>query len=294
MKTMDGLEATRILRSQPAGAKMVIVALTAHAMPGDRARCIAAGMDDYLSKPVSSAALLDCLRRWPHCAKRAGTRASALRLAVQGRRGIHHGMSRRRAGSAVHNGPTGNEGVPGRPLSGAPNRWSSRRPQVQQTMKDDLRDLEAAGNWPSRAPASACGTSIPCPDRALPRRNGRRCLATTIVINVTSTATWRRACTRTTSSRCCSPCKRTWMAARRLWNGSRLRAADGRYRNVLSRGRVVARDASGRALRVVGTLTDLTGRRQAEQRRWTSTAPRRPAGRLWPSSGASATTCARP
>ncbi|MFL6696666.1 MAG: PAS domain-containing protein [Vitreoscilla sp.] len=47
----------------------------------------------------------------------------------------------------------------------------------------------------------------------------------------------------------------------------RLRAADGRYRNVLSRGRVVARDASGRALRVVGTLTDLTGRRQAEQRR---------------------------
>ena len=64
MKAMDGLEATRILRRQPAGAKMVIVALTAHAMPGDRARCIAAGMDDYLSKPVSSADLLDCLRRW--------------------------------------------------------------------------------------------------------------------------------------------------------------------------------------------------------------------------------------
>jgi PAS domain S-box-containing protein len=47
----------------------------------------------------------------------------------------------------------------------------------------------------------------------------------------------------------------------------RLRAADGRYRVVLSRGRVVARDATGRALRVVGTLTDLTDRREEEQRR---------------------------
>ena len=46
----------------------------------------------------------------------------------------------------------------------------------------------------------------------------------------------------------------------------RLRAANGRYRIVLSRGRVVARDATGRALRVVGTLTDLTDRREAEHR----------------------------
>lgn len=47
----------------------------------------------------------------------------------------------------------------------------------------------------------------------------------------------------------------------------RLRAADGRYRIVLSRGRVVARDTTGRALRVVGTLTDLTDRCEAEYRR---------------------------
>jgi PAS domain S-box-containing protein len=44
----------------------------------------------------------------------------------------------------------------------------------------------------------------------------------------------------------------------------RLRAADGRYRWVLSRGRVVARDGEGRALRVVGTLTDITDRRELE------------------------------
>ncbi len=47
----------------------------------------------------------------------------------------------------------------------------------------------------------------------------------------------------------------------------RLRAADGRYRIVLSRGRVVARDGDGQALRVVGTLTDLTDQREAERAR---------------------------
>ncbi len=64
MAQMDGLEATRILRSMPRGAHLVIVALTAHAMPGDRARCLAAGMDDYLTKPLSHEALLNCLHRW--------------------------------------------------------------------------------------------------------------------------------------------------------------------------------------------------------------------------------------
>lgn len=47
----------------------------------------------------------------------------------------------------------------------------------------------------------------------------------------------------------------------------RLRAADGSYRWVLSRGRVVERDAQGRAVRAVGTLTDLTDRREAEHMR---------------------------
>jgi signal transduction histidine kinase/CheY-like chemotaxis protein len=64
MAQMDGLEATRALRAMPGGAHLIIVALTAHAMPGDRARCLAAGMDDYLAKPLSYEALLKCLHRW--------------------------------------------------------------------------------------------------------------------------------------------------------------------------------------------------------------------------------------
>jgi len=64
MADMDGLEATRVLRAMPGGANLIIVALTAHALPGDRARCLAAGMDDYLSKPLSPEALNKCLQRW--------------------------------------------------------------------------------------------------------------------------------------------------------------------------------------------------------------------------------------
>ncbi|MBX3531558.1 MAG: PAS-domain containing protein [Rhizobiaceae bacterium] len=66
MPEMNGLEATGAIRAEEAatGARTPIVGVTAHALKGDRERCIEAGMDDYLSKPISPKALLDKISAW--------------------------------------------------------------------------------------------------------------------------------------------------------------------------------------------------------------------------------------
>jgi CheY-like chemotaxis protein len=62
MPRMDGLEATRKLRSEPDFKYTPIIALTALAMPSDREHCLAAGMDEYISKPINLKALVKIIQ----------------------------------------------------------------------------------------------------------------------------------------------------------------------------------------------------------------------------------------
>jgi two-component system sensor histidine kinase/response regulator len=65
MPEMDGLQATQLIRGQRDAAQPHIIAMTANAMQGDKESCLAAGMDDYVSKPIDVANLAAALCRAP-------------------------------------------------------------------------------------------------------------------------------------------------------------------------------------------------------------------------------------
>ena len=80
MPGMDGFEATRRIRErerETGGPRLPILAMTASAMKGDRERCLEAGMDDYVSKPVTPEALDAVLRRWVGVAAAPAEKAAA-------------------------------------------------------------------------------------------------------------------------------------------------------------------------------------------------------------------------
>ncbi|HXI87118.1 MAG TPA: response regulator, partial [Parvularculaceae bacterium] len=65
MPVVDGFQATALIRAHEMDCMHIpIIGVTAHALREDRRRCLDAGMDDYLSKPVRRDALMDILRRW--------------------------------------------------------------------------------------------------------------------------------------------------------------------------------------------------------------------------------------
>ena len=64
MPEMDGLQATRIIRQRWPDNGPKIVAVTAYALQGDKEKCIEAGMDDYISKPIKMNELAEVLRKY--------------------------------------------------------------------------------------------------------------------------------------------------------------------------------------------------------------------------------------
>ena len=76
MPVMDGFATARALRALRGCAEVPVIAVTAHSHSGDRERCLAAGMNDYLAKPVKFAELQVLLHDWVLCSEPSETAAA--------------------------------------------------------------------------------------------------------------------------------------------------------------------------------------------------------------------------
>ncbi len=145
MPVLDGYAATRQWRQREADAsrpRLPIVAMTANAMAGDRQRCLDAGMDDYLSKPLDRARLEDCLQRWlplqPAVAPANAAFAPEADAAAHGSAAIASGPAADALADAVH-------------------------VEAQDTRPTTLHTTDAAT---ASSPTSTSTASLPSPDHA--------------------------------------------------------------------------------------------------------------------------------
>jgi signal transduction histidine kinase/HPt (histidine-containing phosphotransfer) domain-containing protein/ActR/RegA family two-component response regulator len=129
---LDGYETTRRMRAgESADARAVVIAMTAHVMAGERERCMEAGMDDYLAKPVRLAQLQRTLRRW----LQAGGAAASGERAMDG------------AGDAMGDGAGERAGdragdiTPGARAETRPDTRGDNLPVLDPAPLQELRDL---------------------------------------------------------------------------------------------------------------------------------------------------------
>jgi PAS domain S-box-containing protein len=126
MPVMDGFEATARIRSaEGSGARTPIIAMTAGALQGDRERCLAAGMDDYLAKPVAIDQLRDALARWIAVPAPAAPPAEGAPRPAEGV--LDPGMLAQLRGLDVTDGGTFVSQVVGLFLNSAPERLDALR-----------------------------------------------------------------------------------------------------------------------------------------------------------------------
>ncbi len=109
MPELDGYEATKQIRTSDPDRVLPIIAMTAHSLSGDRQRCLAAGMDDYISKPVDLATLEAVVRRWLPKALPVAVHARAAEPRVETPEPLLDRSRLERIGEAF--GDSGNQGL---------------------------------------------------------------------------------------------------------------------------------------------------------------------------------------
>ena len=180
MPELDGIEATRRIRSELGGAGPRIAAMTAHALPGDREACLSAGMDDYLVKPMGISDLVSALERAASALSPMVDEAEAAPPPGEALPPPLPGRFRRLPGSTGRRGPACTPpSAPGRATSSressAPSptsrKGSSRRPARRSRRSAPTSCTAPYTPSSRRARASARSSSRPSAAR---RSRGRR------------------------------------------------------------------------------------------------------------------------